>query len=161
MGTIVPENYLHCNGDVVNIADYPLLADHFKKNFGSKNYFGGNGTTTFAVPDLRGEFLRGTGTATRNTGTGASVGVHQNPTQHLTIGYDSYYQTLYHGANGKKASSVNNAIYDGNSNEDKLYKSTDTVGRSVETTDIYSATGHRTFTSRPTNTAVLYCIRCK
>ena len=95
MGITAPEHYLSCDGAVYNISKYPELANHFQREFGSSNFFGGNGTTTFAVPDLRGEFLRGTGTATRNTGTGASVGVHQNPTTHMTIGYDSYYQTFY------------------------------------------------------------------
>lgn len=161
MGITAPEHYLACDGTVYNISDYPELANHFDREFGSSNFFGGNGTTTFAVPDLRGEFLRGTGTATRNTGTGASVGVHQNPTTHMTIGYDSYYRTFYHAANGTKASSVNNTIYDAYGNEDKLYKSTDTVGRSIETKGTYSAEGNSTFTSRPTNTAVLYCIKCE
>lgn len=161
MGITAPEHYLSCDGAVYNISKYPELANHFQREFGSSNFFGGDGTTTFAVPDLRGEFLRGTGTATRNTGTGASVGVHQNPTTHMTIGYDSYYQTFYHAANGTKASSVNNAIFDAYGNEDKLYKSTDTVGRSIETKGTYSAEGNSTFTSRPTNTAVLYCIKCE
>ena len=61
MGTIAPSGYLICDGAEVNIADYPNLANHFETQFGSKNYFGGNGTTTFAVPDLRNEFLRGHG----------------------------------------------------------------------------------------------------
>ena len=142
MGNNAPKHYLICDGREYNIIDYPYLVQHFTNEFGSSNYFGGDGTTTFAVPDLRGEFLRGSGTATRNTGTGASVGVHQNPTTHMTIGYDSYYQTFYHAANGTKASSVNNAIYDAHGNEDKIYKSTDTVGRSVETTGTYSAAGN-------------------
>lgn len=53
------------------------------------NFFGGDRVTTFAVPDLRGEFLRGSGTATRNTGRGAAVGVHQNLTQIPFSGIDS------------------------------------------------------------------------
>ena len=159
MGNNAPKHYLICDGREYNIIDYPYLVQHFTNEFGSVNYFGGDGATTFAVPDLRGEFLRGSGTATRNTGSGASVGVHQNPTTHMTIGYDSYYQTFYHAANGTKASSVNNAIYDAHGNEDKIYKSTDTVGRSVETTGTYSAAGNSVFTSRPTNTSVLYCIK--
>lgn len=61
MGKTAPANYLACDGSIVNIADYPILADYFMAQFGSKNYFGGDGTTTFAVPDLRGEFLRGSG----------------------------------------------------------------------------------------------------
>lgn len=55
MGTTPPENYLTCDGAVYNIADYPYLSQHFADNFASANFFGGDGETTFAVPDLRGE----------------------------------------------------------------------------------------------------------
>ena len=81
MGNNAPEGYLLCDGNIYNISQYPNLANQIKKEFGSYNYWGGDGTTTFAVPDLRGEFLRGAGTATRNSGSGASVGVHQEPTR--------------------------------------------------------------------------------
>ncbi len=57
MGTTPPDNYLACDGSVYNITDYQELADHINTQFGSYDFFGGNGTTTFAVPDLRGEFL--------------------------------------------------------------------------------------------------------
>ena len=81
MGNSTPDYFLSCDGTVYNISDYPYLAEHFKTEFGSYNYFGGNGTTTFAVPDLRGEFLRGTGTnGHSNEGSGADVGVHQAAT---------------------------------------------------------------------------------
>ena len=56
MGTTAPSHYLVCDGTVYNIADYSDLADFIQTQFGSKNYFGGNGTTTFAVPDLDNEF---------------------------------------------------------------------------------------------------------
>ena len=52
MGTKAPKHYLMCNGTEYNILDYPYLAQHFKDEFGSYNYFGGDGTTTFAVPKL-------------------------------------------------------------------------------------------------------------
>lgn len=41
------------------------------------------------MPDLRGEFLRGTGTAARDTRAGEDVGVHQIPTMVLHIGGQS------------------------------------------------------------------------
>lgn len=56
MGTTAPAHYLVCDGTVYNIADYSALADFIQTQFGSKNYFGGDGTTTFAVPDLDNEF---------------------------------------------------------------------------------------------------------
>ena len=51
MGNNVPKHYLACNGTVYNITDYSELAIHIKESFGSFNYFGGDGVTTFAVPN--------------------------------------------------------------------------------------------------------------
>ena len=62
MGTTAPKGYLICDGTEYNISNHTNLANFIKDQFGSYNYFGGDGTTTFKVPDLRGEFLRGSGT---------------------------------------------------------------------------------------------------
>ena len=86
MGNTAPEGYLFCDGGIHNISEYSELAEQIKNQFGSYSYFGGDGETTFALPDLRGEFLRGTGTGARNTGTGNAVGSHQNATSHAYIG---------------------------------------------------------------------------
>lgn len=59
MGLTAPAGYLACDGGVYDIAEYTELAFFFKAQFGAENYFGGDGTTTFAVPDLRNLFLRG------------------------------------------------------------------------------------------------------
>lgn len=50
LGNETPKHYLACDGSTHNIADYPHLAQYFKDNLGMINYFGGDGTTTFAVP---------------------------------------------------------------------------------------------------------------
>ena len=81
MGTTAPTGYLICDGAVKNVSDYPALAQHFKTQFGSVNYFGGNGSTTFALPDMRNLFLRGYhGTATAVSG---NIGKKQEATDHL------------------------------------------------------------------------------
>lgn len=147
MSNHAPANYLVCDGTVYNIADYPELANHFLNEFGSKNNFGGDGTTTFAVPDLRGEFLRGTGTNSHtNQGSGANVGVHQDGTIHQQMDYtDTGIQF--------DSSSVNNRNFDSQYSRNNAWW--------YETTG-YSASGNNGyFTSRPTNTAVLYCIATK
>lgn len=46
-GATAPEHYLACNGDIVNIADYPKLFEIV----GTK--YGGDGVLTFGVPDYR------------------------------------------------------------------------------------------------------------
>lgn len=82
MGNNAPKHYLKCDGitDYL-VKDYPYLAEYFKKEFGSVNKFGGDGVTTFRTPDLKGEFLRGTGVnGHANQGNGAAVGTHQDAT---------------------------------------------------------------------------------
>lgn len=54
MGVTAPQDYLACDGSTYNISAYSDLADFFESQFGSKNYFGGDGVTTFGVPTLTG-----------------------------------------------------------------------------------------------------------
>ena len=154
MATAAPQHYLACDGTAYSISDYPELAEHIKSNFGSYNFFGGNGTTTFAVPDLRGEFLRGTGTNSHaNCGNGANVGVHQDGTEHAWVAYNT---------------TNSNVLLSGNTNEgvvaQKLPDKVITESHTRATiTGATSATSNATkgYTSRPTNTSVLYCIATK
>ena len=159
MGTIVPEYFLACDGTVYNISDYPYLAEQIKTNFGDYNFFGGNGTTTFAVPDLRGEFLRGTGTNSHTNsvtnlleGSGSNVGVHQEATADIAIStyqlnasrhYTAYNFTDNNSRNYDSLSVVSNYKYFANS-------ATNTQ-QGQEIGNYY--------TSRPTNTSVMYAIR--
>lgn len=153
MGTTAPLNYLACDGTVYNISDYPELAAYFNAQFGTSNHFGGNGTTTFAVPDLRGEFLRGTGTNSHaNQGSGAAVGVHQDGTEHLRIyAYkNNTIGTFAFNSNGhSQESNVDSYVSKGESQD----KSTNL--------NFNETTSFGTYTSRPTNTSVLYCIASK
>lgn len=48
-----PEGTVLADGSVLNIADWPALAAHYAATYGTANHHGGNGTTTFAVPDTR------------------------------------------------------------------------------------------------------------
>lgn len=159
MRTTAPTGYLKCDGTTYYIADYPLLTNMFLAEFGSKNFFGGNGTTTFAVPDLRGEFLRGTGTNSHtNCGSGANVGTHQQPSVHRFIRTDKYGTW-----GGSYLSSVDTDSYPQSVVDPDSYVTSGVTetgyvkfkmdGRATETSS--SVFG----TSRPTNTSVLYCIR--
>ena len=157
MGTSAPANYLECNGDVYNIVQYPVLAKYFKDQFGAENYFGGNGTTTFAVPDLRGEFLRGTGTNSHSDGgNGASVGVHQAPTG-VNPGWTNN-TTGGWSLPVVPSSSYSSIIID---NGDK-YVDTGTRKSIIASTELKEKTDTAAnsgyWTIRPTNTAVLFCI---
>ena len=154
MGKQAPLNYLVCDGTVYNISDYPELAAYFAGQFNASNFFGGNGTTTFAVPDLRGEFLRGTGTNSHtNQGNGADVGVHQDGTEHS----NPYQYGTTHGLYLYNNSGTYNAR---TIKEDSVTRA-ETHYSSTSCTLSPQTGGSAAFTSRPTNTSVLYCIATK
>lgn len=150
MGITPPKHYLNCDGTEYPIGSYPYLEQHFISAFGSVNHFGGDGTTTFAVPDLRGEFLRGTGTP------GAEVGEHQDATLHSNVqdNGNSSCITLpavdFSAEGSRKADAVfhnKGLIW---SNVDGSY----TSGNDLGNRDYY-------YTSRPTNTSIMWCIKCE
>lgn len=161
MGTTAPQDYLICDGTTYNIADYKQLADFFAAQFGSSNFFGGDGVTTFKVPDLRGEFLRGTGTNTHtDQGDGSNVGAHQDSTQ---------FPANMFGISGGNANKIEMRGI-GDSSGNVAVKNADTsipatslsnvkkfLSKDGDVTDITS--GNIYATIRPTNTSVLYCIK--
>lgn len=166
MGTTAPVNYLACDGTVYNIADYTELANYFNEQFGSKNFFGGDGTTTFAVPDLRGEFLRGTGTNSHtNQGSGGDVGEHQDATENISLSnWDTtrlLVELKYPAESNKTNNSIKNKDYsitDTTLSDKKGRSYVDIGGQYVSSTSMKS---EARYTSRPTNTSVLYCIATK
>lgn len=150
MGNTAPKNYLKCDGTVYNIADYPELAQHFVTELGASNHFGGDGETTFAVPDLRGEFLRGTGANGHgDSGNGAEVGVHQKATNifqcwsgDAIVFPHNAGETMVANSNSDTLILKDSRVISGNASQEY----SNTVGIS---------------TVRPTNTSVLYCIKYK
>lgn len=154
MGNVAPKHYLICDGAIYNIADYPKLATHINDEFGSYSYFGGDGIATFAVPDLRGEFLRGSGTATRSTGSGANVGEHQDGTAMPKIGIDEYKQVFVH-TEKTPVVCINPDL--------EIIDETHKTGMSIvnDNYETWDGSGITHTTTRPTNTSVLYCIKCE
>ena len=167
MGVNAPANYLKCDGTVYNISDYPELAAYFGQQFSMINKFGGNGTTTFAVPDLRGEFLRGTGTNSHTIpstslkeGSGADVGTHQGA---------SWINKIGGNANSTEVSGVyigyNNVDIRYSPNKDVEIATTQNVTKNLATINKSSNAENTTwtdyYTARPTNTSVLFCIATK
>lgn len=49
----LPADCVLANGAVLSIASYPRLAAHYASVYGAANHHGGDGITTFAVPDTR------------------------------------------------------------------------------------------------------------
>lgn len=67
----VPSGYLACNGATVSRTAYSALFSAIGTTYGS-----GNGSTTFGLPDLRGEFIRGWDNA-RGVDSGRGIGTSQ------------------------------------------------------------------------------------
>ena len=164
MGTSAPANYLKCDGTVYKISVYPELANYFEQQFGSKDHFGGDGTTTFAVPDLQGEFLRGTGTnSNAGQGSGGNVGEHQDATEIPNTYYQFNARLVQYGAAsniGSDAYSIRTKNADASINDFSIttkhdFLETNNQGE-VPAEDVST---HKSV--RPTNTSVLYCIACR
>lgn len=164
MGTSAPKHYLICDGTIYNVADYKDFSQFIRDQFGSYNFFGGDGTTTFAVPDLRNEFLRGYhGDKTEKLS--GEIGVHQAATNFpyiaTRITSSGAGQMWYDRSRLGDNNDVNPSSYD------SLYKDTRTPiyepifnGTTVNATSGWGQSSAPTsFTSRPINTAVLYCIK--
>ena len=145
MGNNAPKHYLKCDGAIYKIGTFPYLEKHFKNEFGIVNYFGGDGINTFAVPDLRGEFLRGAGANSHEySGAGAEVGIHQNPTYHPGIYTDGGGSITWQL--NSHAWDVDTAIY---TYAMRWQGSSGQAGNQEI----------QTYSARPTNTSVLYCIK--
>ena len=72
-----PAGYLFCGGQAISRTAYAALFAVIGTTFGA-----GDGSTTFNVPELRGEFLRGAGTNQHaGQGNGGAPGYHQDATE--------------------------------------------------------------------------------
>lgn len=150
MGNTPPNGYLACDGTEYSISSYKDLAEHFKNEFGSYNYFGGDGINTFCVPDLRGEFLRGTGTNSHtNQGSGSAVGVHQDGTEIPTIGFTPNGNSYSYSSSTNWLAPINIDAPIGSTTHFTAYSKS----KYTNSSDLYPK-----YTVRSTNTSVLYCI---
>ncbi len=124
-----PDYYLECDGSAISRTTYANLFSVIGTAYGA-----GDGTTTFALPDLRGEFIRGWDNG-RGVDTGRVFGSAQS------------------------ATSISNAgQYTVGRIKVKNYDGTD----GTETADTYGSGGTATatyVTVRPRNVALLPCIK--
>jgi len=89
----VPAGYLECNGAVVSRTTYSALFAVIGTQYGS-----GNGSSTFNIPDLRGEFVRGFDNG-RGVDSGRSI---NNPQGSQNVSHNHSY-----GNNGITVSGAN------------------------------------------------------
>ena len=151
-GESAPEGYLACDGTTYNKVDYPALSTHLLALTNHSAYEVSGDTTKFKVPDLRGEFLRGTGTNSRtNMGSGAAVGTHQDGTAHRYFGLDT--------GNNIYWEHISNNTYREAINKDTNIKFADANSGRWIGAQTGSGGNYTHYTARPTNTSVLYCIK--
>lgn len=83
---VIPSGWLECNGAAISRATYGTLFASIGTNYGA-----GDGATTFNLPDLRGEFLRGADRG-RGVDAGRVIGSAQGDAiRNITgefVGYD-------------------------------------------------------------------------
>ena len=158
MGITAPEDYLVCDGAEYSISLYPALASFFEAQFGAKNHFGGDGTATFAVPDMRNLFLRGYRGEAGEQLSG-EIGDRQEATEFPNI-FNASTSQAYSVASIKTANTGNITA----SNVDKGINSS-TMGRAIvggttfSPLDIPGLAKFEKYTAHPVNMAVLYCIK--
>ena len=151
MGLNAPKDYLICDGSIYKISDYPNLARFFKEQFGSETYFGGS-DVMFAMPDMRNLFLRGYHGEADETLSG-DVGKKQEGTVH-----PAFQQGF--GSNGNPFASFS-ALKDGGVSSPR-YVDGSSAGNATQwlrSSEFNTSSTTLTYTSRPVNMAVLYCIK--
>lgn len=137
-GETAPSGYLPCDGTTRNTSEYSELA----------NFLGAT-EDTFNLPDLRGEFLRGTGTNSHlNQGDGETVGTHKDATNILRwsqTDYGHYVTDVIQNEDKRIASNINSWKF---------------ITANIGTNTYYGGEeGYGYSSIRPTNTSVLYCIK--
>jgi microcystin-dependent protein len=144
---VVPEGWLKANGQVVSRSTYAALFAAIGTAYGV-----GDGTTTFQLPDLRGEFLRGWDDgrgvdAARALGTAQAdmVEAHKHVMGYGEAGPGQFGQTTNSGYEGSNATDTDNFLY--NTNDGTNFDGAPGNGAIV---------GPET---RPRNVAVLWLIR--
>lgn len=97
-GSVVPAGYLLCDGQAVSRTDYADLFATIGTIYGS-----GDGATTFNVPDMRDQFVRGKSDSRQIGSTQASAfGAHIHPVSdpghtHTQLAHDHTLTTSAHG----------------------------------------------------------------
>lgn len=149
-----PDGFLICDGSEYNKADYPELVNKLFSLTDTTPYVVDGDDTKFKVPDLRGEFLRGSGTNSHeNQGSGDAVGVHQDGTEHVVIQPGPSCAWIGGASASTEPFTIDADSYPSKTSE--LVKARAAQGSAS------GGTYDSRFTSRPTNTSVLFCIAYK
>ncbi len=158
----IPDGWMACDGSAVSRKDYKVLFDRITTTWG-----GGDGSTTFNIPNLEGLFLRGVDTkAGHDPDRGRSVGNIQSfatalPKIPFTTSVESNTHTHGVSADDVATTSLNTGgIPNGGDNQLGLKPGTINIGANI---------GHHTHTiatggdaeTHPINAAVIWIIKVR
>lgn len=149
-----PTGWLECDGSAISRTTYSDLFSAIGTTFGN-----GDGSTTFNIPDLRGEFVRGWDNG-KGTDSGRTFGSSQTDEfkQHNHTGSTSSAGSHSHSIdlyNSDFSGDLTNVYVEGETATTQV--TTNSAGNhthSVTTNDAGTASE-----TRPTNIALLYCIK--
>ena len=150
--TTPPEGWLVCDGSIVSRSTFARLFAAIGATFGA-----GNGSTTFGLPDLRGEFIRGL-----DSGRGV------DPSRTLGSWQDSENKSHIHSGTAQEAGEHAHGVSMSNKTGVNQYPlgatgvlnvngyTTSPSGKHTHALTVGASGGGE---SRPRNVALLYCIR--
>ena len=143
-----PEGWLKCNGATISRTTYAELFNAIGTTFGA-----GDGST-FGLPDLRGEFIRGWDDG-RGVDSGRAFGVSQGdstkrPNTSFTTDNQGNHSHTYSAANGKAPQSGSNT---------GCYVNKANFNTTSAGAHIHTITGGGDAETRPKNVALLACIK--
>ena len=157
----IPSGYLECNGTAVNRSTFAALFALIGTQYGA-----GNGSTTFNLPDLRGEFVRGFDNG-RGVDSGRSIASNQT----------AQNQSHSHGANANATSNVNDPghkhnargygnqddggnQFTGSNNSDTRSNAINNANTGISVvTNVSVSVANEGGESRPRNVAMMYIIK--
>jgi microcystin-dependent protein len=137
-----PNGWLAADGTAVSRSTYAALFAAISTTYGA-----GDGSTTFALPDLRGIFVRGSGSQTIS-------GITYNKTFAAKEG--DAFQGHFHAATTTAAAIVGGAVLAGGGGATNVGSTVTVTGA---TTDGSNGTPRTASETRPANIALLYCIK--
>lgn len=147
-----PDGWLECDGAEVSRTEYSKLYEVIGDTYGS-----GDGSTTFNIPDLRGQFIRGWDNG-RGVDTNRVLGSNQD-SQNLAHSHTGIAQTAGSHTHGIPLSSRDNAgsrVPEAGGYETGRTASVPAAGAHTHNLSINQDGGSE---SRPKNVAMMYCIK--
>jgi hypothetical protein len=151
---VVPSGWLAANGAAVSRTLYPALFAAIGTLFGA-----GDGSTTFNLPDLRGYFVRGSGTNSDGTAAGTfgqkqanEIKSHSHTATASTDGQHNHSYSVPGFTRGGGDGDLDNNERQGSDSG----RTTANAGAHSHTITVNQTGGNET---RPSNIALLYCIK--